>query len=127
MMRIEPSSDAGNNRTEHEGGNLERTHVEAHQVGDALVIMDRGDRDAKAGSKQQPNQHRDAKCEHRDCRQAYERRNRITRGSADHIEIEDRCPHDFTQRKGGEREIDAPSPEHRDRHGQSNQTRSHSS
>ena len=40
-------------RTEREGRDLERAHVEAHQVGDALVVMDRGDRDAKAGRKQQ--------------------------------------------------------------------------
>src|SRR5947207_1767228 len=52
MMRIEPSPDAGNNRAEREGSNLECAHVEAHKVGDALVIMDRGDRDAKASREQ---------------------------------------------------------------------------
>ncbi len=92
MMRVEPSPDAGNDRAEREGGNLERTHVEAHQVGDALVIMDRGDRDTKAGRKQQPNQHGDTERKHRDRWQTYERGDRITRRSADHIEVEDRSP-----------------------------------
>ena len=127
MMRVEPSPDAGNNRTEREGGNLERPHVEAHQVGNALVVMDRGDRDAKAGGKQKPNQHRDSERKHRDRRQAYERSDRVTSGSANHIEIEDRRPHDFAQRKGGECEIDAARPQHRHRHRQSDQARGQTS
>ena len=123
VMRVKPSPDAGDGRAEREGGNLERAHVEAHQVGDALVVMDRGDRNAKARRKQQPHQHRDAERKHRDRRQADERRDRIAGRAADHIEIEDRRPHDLAQREGGEREINAARPQHRDRHRQPDEAR----
>ena len=67
-MCVKPSADAGDDRSEREGGNLERTHVKAHQVGDAFVVMHGGDRDAKPGRKQQPDENRDAERERRDHR-----------------------------------------------------------
>ena len=98
--------------TEREGGDLERAHVEAHQIGHALVVMDCGNRDAKARRKQQPNQHRHTERKQRDGRQADVGRDRIAGRAADHLEIEDRRPHDLAQCKCGKRKINAARPQH---------------
>ena len=60
MMGVEPAADAGDRRAEREGRDLERAHVEAHQVGDALVVVHRGDGDAEPRREQQPDQDRHA-------------------------------------------------------------------
>ena len=51
-MRVKPTADAGERGTDREGRDLKRPHVEAHQIGHALVIVDCGNRDAKARGKQ---------------------------------------------------------------------------
>ena len=52
MMRVKPAADAGDHRAEYKSGDLERAHVEPHEVGDALVVVHGGDGDSKPSGKQ---------------------------------------------------------------------------
>ena len=61
MMRIDAAADAGDQRSERKGRDLEAAHFDAHQVGDPLVVMHRARRDAEAGGEQQPDQQHHAR------------------------------------------------------------------
>ncbi len=115
MMSVEAAADAGDGRAEREGGDLEPAHVDAHEIGHPLIIVQRGHRDAEAGGEQQPYQHDDDRGRADDLRQPDEGSHRIAGGAADNLQIENDRLHDLPERKGGEREIDAAGAQHRHR------------
>ena len=115
MVCIEPARDAGDDRAEREGGDLEGPHVEAHEVGDALVVAHGGERDAEAGGEEQADDEEDRERKGRNGRQADIGRDRVAGRAAEHIEIEDGRLHDLAEREGRERQVDAARAQHRDR------------
>jgi hypothetical protein len=115
MMGVKPAADRGDDRSEHERRDLEGAHVDAHEVGNLLVVVHGGHRDAEPRREQQPHDREDGDGEQRNDRKADEGRDRISGRAADDFEVEDDRLDDLAQRKRGEREIDPARAQ--DRHG----------